>query len=101
MKQFTKNDNSFTCINCNAFVPALGSSSRNHCNKCLFSLHVDINPGDRANQCKGILEPIGLVTSGKKGYVIQYRCQSCGAVTNNRAAEDDNFEELLKLCKKH
>ena len=100
MKQFTKNDNSFVCINCKAFVPVLKTTSRNHCNSCLYSLHVDINPGDRANECKGVLEPVGLVTSGKKGYIIQYKCKKCGAVTNNRSAVDDNFEELLKLCKK-
>ena len=100
MKKFTKNDDCFVCVNCGVFVPKLGTSSRNHCNVCLHSLHVDINPGDRANTCKGVLCPVGLATHAKKGYIIQYKCQKCGAMTTNKAADDDNFEEILKLCKK-
>ena len=29
----------------------------NHCPRCLYSKHVDINPGDRAEQCDGMMEP--------------------------------------------
>ena len=57
-KRFTKNDDTFICKNCGLEVKPLGYSSRNHCPRCLCSLHVDINPGDRANPCKGLLRPI-------------------------------------------
>jgi len=96
---FIKNDSSFFCVNCNAFVSELKTSSRNHCNKCLYSLHVDINPGDRANSCNGILKPIGITINSKKGYVIEYKCKKCGAVVNNKAARDDNFEEMLRIMR--
>ena len=47
-KRFTKNDNGFICAHCGKEVEPLGYTSRNHCPFCLWSLHVDINPGDRA-----------------------------------------------------
>ena len=98
MKRFTKNDSSFVCANCGFAVPSLGVSSRDHCSQCLNSLHVDINPGDRANSCRGILKPESVVPN-RKGYVINYICLKCGASINNKTAEDDNFEEILKICK--
>lgn len=30
-----------------------GSNHRNHCPNCLYSLHVDIEPGDRESECGG------------------------------------------------
>ncbi len=49
---FVKNDKSFICINCGKKVEKLKYTSRDHCNYCLYSLHVDITPGDRENDCK-------------------------------------------------
>jgi len=98
-KKFAKNDTSFVCTVCGKKVPALQVTSRDHCNNCLYGLHIDINPGDRANNCKGILKPISIVHSGKKGYIIQYKCEKCGEVIMNKAAADDNFEEILNICK--
>lgn len=49
---FLKNDNEFKCINCGKKVERLKYTSRDHCNHCLYSLHVDITPGDRENTCK-------------------------------------------------
>ena len=52
----------FTCKVCGWKVgPAgAGSEHRNHCPNCLHSLHLDVEPGDRAADCGGILEPIGV-----------------------------------------
>ncbi len=95
--RFTKNDNGFVCLVCGATVPPLGYTSRDHCPHCLTSLHIDINPGDRANTCLGILVPIGATTTGKKGIVINYRCNKCGQTHNNRMADDDNYDAVLSL----
>ena len=37
-----------------------GSDHRNHCPNCLSSLHVDEEPGDRASDCGGIMEPVAV-----------------------------------------
>ena len=96
----------FTCIHCGASVqPTNRGAPRNHCPFCLYSMHVDINPGDRANPCRGLLAPVGVETSGKKGYVIVYRCESCGEKTRAKAAskstvQPDNFEAIVALSRK-
>ena len=69
-KKFTEIDEEFICHYCGKHVPALGYSCRNHCPYCLHSKHVDINPGDRQEECHGDLEPITVEIDGKKGYVI-------------------------------
>lgn len=94
---FTEIDEEFICENCGKKVPKLGYSCRNHCNNCLCSKHVDKNPGDRMETCHGLLEPIGVEISSKKGYVIIHKCKKCGAIRKNKAAEDDNIDLIIKL----
>ncbi len=101
-KIFTKNDSGFTCLNCGFEVLPLGYSSRNHCPKCLCSLHVDINPGDRENTCGGIMDPIFAEPDPKRGYVITHKCRKCGAITRNKAAasakvQPDDLDLIIKL----
>ncbi len=97
MKQFTKRDESFVCENCGKIVEKLGYTSRDHCLYCLCSKHVDIMPGDRENECKGILRPQQVELDSKKGYVIIYKCDKCGETHRNKAAEDDEKELLINL----
>lgn len=99
-KIFTKIDEEFICENCGKKVSKLVYSCRNHCNHCLYSKHVDKNPGDRNEECHGLLEPIDIEISSKKGYVIVFRCKKCGAIRKNKAATDDNMDEIYKICKK-
>ncbi len=89
-------DESFTCINCGNVVKPLEYSARDHCNKCLYSLHVDNTPGDRMNPCKGLLEPIGI-EKYKNTYKIIYKCQKCHQIHKNIMATDDNFDLIIKL----
>lgn len=104
MKVFTGRgaNQPFTCANCGFDVPALaGGGYRNHCPRCLCSLHVDVFPGDRANDCHGILRPVGAVP-GKKGWVIVSQCERCGEVRRNRAAldepnEPDDYDFIIAL----
>lgn len=95
-KRFTYNNSSFICLFCKAIVPIHPSSSRDHCNHCLFSQHVDIFPGDRQNICQGLLEPIGLINSASKQKIV-YRCMQCHKKTNNVAAIDDNSNAIIEL----
>lgn len=100
MKQFTKRDESFVCENCGSKVGKLGYTSRDHCPVCLCSKHVDKMPGDREETCHGLLVPVKVELSSKKGYVIVYKCKKCGAIRKNKAADDDNTELLIELTAK-
>lgn len=97
MGNFTRIDEEFVCDNCGNNVSMLGYTCRDHCNKCLHSKHVDKNPGDRAEECQGKLVPIAVENNPKKGYVIIYRCEKCGAIRRNIAAKDDNMSLIIKL----
>ena len=99
-KLFTKLDEGFICDHCGKKVEKLGYTSRDHCPVCLYSKHVDIYPGDRSETCHGALEPIRVELNAKKGYVIVYRCKSCGAIRKNKAAEDDNMDLIIQLTAK-
>ncbi|MDR0978584.1 MAG: RNHCP domain-containing protein [Lachnospiraceae bacterium] len=96
-KKFSKNDDEFICENCGSKVEKLGYTSRNHCPKCLYSKHVDINPGDRAETCHGMLEPVGIEINPKKGYIIVSKCKKCESVRKNKAADDDDIEKIIEL----
>lgn len=96
-KRFTHNDNGFICEHCGYDVPPLKYSSRNHCPKCLHSKHVDVFPGDRANDCGGIMYPAEVRVDAKKGFVITHKCLKCGGLHNNRCQSDDDTDLLIKL----
>lgn len=96
MKQFNRRIENFTCEHCGREVT--GNGYTNHCPNCLWSKHVDINPGDREADCGGLMEPINLEMKNGE-YVITQRCRKCGHIRKNKAAPEDNFEELLKLSK--
>lgn len=98
MKKFTMRDETFICENCNKKVDKLGYTARDHCNYCLCSKHVDINPGDRLNDCKGILRPIGI-EKFKDTYKIIYKCDKCNQLHKNIMANDDNFDLIIELSK--
>lgn len=101
-KRFAKNDSGFVCAHCGREVEPLGYSSRNHCPFCLWSLHLDVNPGDRAADCGGQMEPIRAETDARRGFILVHRCTKCGEIRRNRAAHEakiqpDNLKLLISL----
>jgi hypothetical protein len=96
MKKFTMIDENFICENCGKNVEKLLYTARDHCPYCLYSKHLDINPGDRANTCHGLLEPISI-EKFKDSFKIIYKCTKCRKLHKNKTSVDDNFEEILKL----
>lgn len=92
-------DEKFTCENCGKNVTKLGYTSRDHCPYCLYSKHVDINPGDRSNECKGLLKPIDI-EKYKDTYKIIYKCQKCEQTHKNIMANDDDMNLIIELTKK-
>ena len=98
MKKFMKNDDEFICENCHQKVSKLNYTSRDHCPYCLYSKHVDINPGDRENTCLGLLKPIDI-EKYKDTYKIIYKCEKCHQIHKNVMANDDNYDEILNIMK--
>ena len=96
---FISNNQSFVCVTCEKEVPRHPNSSRNHCPYCLTSLHLDIEPGDRAEQCQGVMEAIGLETKEGKIQII-FECQTCKVRRKNITAPDDDQEKLIELSTK-
>lgn len=92
----------FECIACKNNVPPVTNGSyRNHCPFCLYSLHVDHMPGDRANACKGLMKPVGLHYKSNKGWQIIHKCLRCKMHKANKIAEDtlqpDCYKKIAML----
>ncbi len=101
-KRFQKNDCGFVCANCGRQVLPLGKSSRDHCPFCLCSLHLDVNPGDRASDCGGIMEPLRAEPDPRKGYILTFRWRKCGYIHRNKAGygveiQPDDLQKLISL----
>ncbi|MFW5737336.1 MAG: RNHCP domain-containing protein [Spirochaetota bacterium] len=92
----------FTCAHCGRFVPdrSHGTSQRNHCPYCLWSVHVDIKPGDRASLCRAPMEPVALWACEGDELRILHRCTGCGVIKPNRVAGDDSEEALDELVER-
>lgn len=100
MKKFTMRDENFICENCCKDVLKLNYTARDHCPYCLYSKHVDIMPGDRQNECKGLLEPIAI-EKFKDTYKIVYKCPKCNQIHKNIMATDDNMDLIINLTTKN
>lgn len=93
-KKFIKKIEDFICERCGFFVKGTGYT--NHCPKCLWCKHVDVNPGDRLSDCGGMMAPISVEKKGKE-YFINYKCQKCGFERANGMQKEDNFEEIIRI----
>ena len=89
-------DEEFVCENCNKHVKKLGYTARDHCPFCLYSKHIDINPGDRLNTCRGMLVPIGI-EKFRDSYKIIYKCDKCNTIHKNIIAKDDAYDKIIDL----
>lgn len=94
---FTKKKEDFICEKCG--VEVNGTGYTNHCPECLWSKHVDVFPGDRFEECKGLMEPI-LVEKEKEKWVLTHKCIKCGGTKRNKVEAEDDFDEVIKLSKK-
>ena len=91
----------FRCVRCGADVPpSTDGSFRNHCPFCLYSLHVDVEPGDRRHRCRGLMRPVGLRSRGRRPQIV-HRCLDCGRVKVNRVVEigrqPDDIDVIVTL----
>ena len=64
-------------------------------------MHVDLDtPGDRLNDCLGLMEPTGMLYSGKKGWQIVHKCIKCGVEKLNVVAPDDDGDLVVDLTRR-
>lgn len=92
---FKRNVENFVCEKCKARVKGTGYT--NHCPKCLWSKHVDIEPGDRAQDCGGMMEPVRVEgTAGK--FRIVHTCVKCDKEHRNNTVADDNQDALIAIA---
>lgn len=91
---------SFVCKVCGTLVVpgGAGSQHRNHCPKCLSSVHVDDEPGDRASLCNGIMDPVSVWVRKNGEWAVIHRCRLCGTFSSNRIAADDNPMLLMSIA---
>ncbi len=94
MKGFTKTVENFNCAHCGAAV--FGNGYTNHCPQCLWSRHVDNNPGDRAATCGGMMRPISAVAAGDR-FIITHKCEKCGKVMRQRTSDNDDTDAIIEL----
>lgn len=92
---FKRTIEDFTCEHCGEVV--VGNGFTNHCPQCLWSKHVDIDPGDRAEECGGMMRPIEVQKKGKE-YIIVHKCEKCSFTRANKAQKEDTFDMILQIA---
>lgn len=92
--KFTRIKEDFICGHCSAEIK--GNGYTNHCPKCLYSRHVDNNPGDRANSCKSLMKAVFLLKKGSNLSII-HECTRCRVLKVNKVQEGDDLELVFKL----
>jgi hypothetical protein len=95
-KKFQRKIENFVCEHCGQQIE--GDGYTNHCARCLWSKHVDIQPGDRLADCGGMMEPVA-VSGSTNTYRILHRCQFCGLEKWNQAQAEDDFETILAVAR--
>lgn len=93
-QNFKRTKEDFVCAKCGQLVE--GNGYTNHCFNCLWSKHVDNNPGDRASQCGGLMRP-RLDSAKADKYIIKHTCTKCGHSKTNKTNKNDDIESIIKL----
>lgn len=94
---FKKTIENFKCEHCSH--ENVGSGFTDHCKKCLWSKHVDVDPGDREATCWGMMKPIESEVKSAKNR-IKNKCLKCGFERFAPILTGDNFDEVLAINKK-
>ncbi|MBL8805443.1 MAG: RNHCP domain-containing protein [Rhodospirillales bacterium] len=96
-RKFQRKVENFVCANCGRSVS--GDGYTNHCPHCLWSAHVDVNPGDRAETCGGLMRPVSVETKGGDWSLV-HACTVCGAKRRCRTVPADSREALQSVARK-
>ena len=94
---FIRHKEDFQCEFCKSSIT--GDGYTNHCNFCLYSKHVDIDPGDRLAACMGLMKPIYISYTTKDSYIL-HKCVLCGFERKNKIQKNDSVESMAAIQKK-
>ena len=61
---------------------------------------MDVHPGDRAEACGGLMEPMRVEGTSSQ-YEIVHRCVRCGYEKRNMVAPDDDNKALVAVAKSY
>lgn len=96
VRKFQKTKEDFTCEHCGRAVE--GDGYTNHCPECLYSKHVDIFPGDRLEDCGGLM-PVSEIIRKGDGYILVHKCARCGYTHRDHFRDKtDNIDTLVRLA---
>ena len=93
-KKFQRRIEDFDCVRCGALVK--GDGYTNHCPKCLWSKHVDVNPGDRVADCGALMEPVALEGASPE-YTLVHRCVRCRHEKRNKLDAQDDMDAVMLI----
>jgi RNHCP domain len=93
---FTRTVEDFTCAHCGTVNR--GNGYTNHCRRCLHSTHVDVEPGDRAADCGGLMAPVEVHVQGDRTTLV-HRCLACGHEHRCRTSPSDDMEAVLAVAR--
>ena len=94
---FIKTVENFACEKCGIAVEGTGYT--NHCPKCLWSKHVDVEPGDRRAKCRGMMAPQSVEGSSPE-YRIIHKCERCGIERAVALSGDDDADAVVRLAQR-
>jgi len=95
-RTFQRRIENFICERCSGEV--VGNGYTNHCPHCLWSKHVDINPGDRACPCLGAMRPERIELKSQQSW-IHHVCETCGYEGRVKSALGDDYEQVLAVAR--
>lgn len=91
---FIRQKEDFICAFCGKEIK--GNGYTNHCSSCLYSKHVDVDPGDRLSACGGLMKPVYVSYTSKDPYIL-HTCTVCGFERKNKIQSDDSVETMMKI----
>ena len=97
MKRFQRTIESFVCKQCGTNVE--GNGYTNHCPQCLYSKHVDINPGDRLHKCQGLMKPVQILVQASEPYAVIHECQICYHHQKTKLLDQDSMDTILTVMR--
>jgi hypothetical protein len=91
---FTRQKEDFICEHCGS--SNTGDGYTNHCKICLYSKHVDVEPGDRLSTCGGLMKPTFVSYTTTDPYIL-HTCLKCGFQKKNKIQKGDSVEAMAAI----